>query len=200
MNDWESHLASLESTPLLGAIRELFDREASRIEPLEHAIEVYIAGGAAVHFWTRARVTGDVDAEFGARYRPGDDIVLYRTSEGEDKPVYIDRQYNSMFGLLHEGYRQNAYSVGARLGGGTAFHIHVLSPVDLAISKIAWWAEHDQQDVVEMARQGLIDPDELQSKANEALATAVGFNAGMVAVNIREAVDHVRQFRTAPGA
>ena len=200
MNDWESHLASLQSTPLLVAIQELFDREASRIEPRTAPIMVYVAGGAAVHFWTRARVTGDVDAEFATRYLPSETIVIYRSPDGEDKPVYIDRQYNSMFGLLHEDYRENAFRVGERLGGGRVFDIHVLSPLDLAISKVVRWAENDQEDVMELARQGLLDPDELEAKANEALATAVGFNARMVAMNITDAVDHVRRLRTAPSS
>lgn len=200
MKDWESHLAKLQATPLLEAIRELFDREASRIEAPREPIKVYIAGGAAVHFWTRARVSTDVDAEFGTRYVPGDDIVLYRNSTGEDLPVYIDRQYNPMFALLHEAYQVNAVPVGARLGGGRAFDIHVLAPVDLAISKLARWAEHDQEDVMSLARLGLIDPDELRAKADEALATAVGLNTRMVTMNVTEAVDHVHRLRPASGA
>lgn len=199
MKDWESHLAKLQSTPLLEAIGELFDREASRIQTPREPIKVYIAGGAAVHFWTRTRVSADVDAEFGARYVPGDDIVLYRSSAGEELPVYIDRQYNPMFALLHEDYQVNAVSAGARLGGGRAFDMHVLAPVDLAISKLARWAEHDREDVTSLARFGLIDADELQAKTDQALATAAGLNPRMVAVNLTEAVDHVRRVRPASG-
>ncbi|MGB3391916.1 MAG: DUF6036 family nucleotidyltransferase [Stenotrophomonas sp.] len=193
-------MAKLQSTPLLEAIRELFDREAARIEVPREPIKVYIAGGAAVHFWTRARVSTDVDAEFSTRYVPGEDIVLYRASNGEELPVYIDRQYNPMFALLHENYQVNAVPVGADLGGGRAFDIRVLAPVDLAISKLGRWAGHDQEDVMSLAVMGLVDPDELRARANEALATAVGLNPRMVAVNLAEAVAHVRRLHPAPSA
>lgn len=197
MKDWTFHLSSLHSTPLMEAIAKLFDLEAARIQPRGEPIRVYIAGGAAVHFWTRARVSTDVDAEFAARYVPGDQIVLYRSDTGEELPVYIDRQYNPMFALLHEDYQANAVPVGPRLGGGEAFDIHVLAPVDLAISKMARWAGHDREDVLSLARCGLIDPDELETRASQALASAVGLNPRMVAMNLAEALEDVRNARPA---
>lgn len=195
MPEWEFYLRQLASTPFMEAVRALFDREAAKFETPPARVGVYLAGGAGVHFWTRRRVSGDVDAEFTQRYLPGDEMLVFKDVAGEERGVYIDRQYNPMFALMHEDYRDRAVPAGPALGGAPVFDIRVLAPVDLAISKLARWSPTDQEDVSALAEAGLLDADELEVRAREALVSAIGMNPRMVEINLNEALDRVRQSR-----
>lgn len=201
MANWNDYLAGLGPTRFLEAVRTLFDNEATRVAaPPATKVGVFVAGGAAVHFWTRVgRVTDDVDAEFSQRYLPGEDIVRFQDEAGVARGLYIDRQYNPMFALLHEDYVERAVAAAGALGDNPVFDIHVLAPLDLAISKVGRWSTDDQLDVEALAKAGLLDADELDAKAHEALSTAVGFNVRMVEINIMEAVDCVRRATPRPG-
>lgn len=81
-------------SPYLEAVRELFDRQSDLVQQ-NRTVAVFIAGGAAVHWWTRERVTGDVDAEFGSRFVPDDTTVRYMDN-GIARVVYLDRNFNPM--------------------------------------------------------------------------------------------------------
>lgn len=190
-------LQSLE-TPLLRAVRELFDRQADQLPELKVPIKAYLAGGVAVHFWRGTRVTSDVDAEFslaGTGYRhflPIEDVLGYTDSDGTRRAVHIDRNYSPVFALAHEDYVDRAFEVGSALGGKGKLDVFVLAPIDLAISKLARWSPHDKEDVYGLAEDGLITADELGALATEAARTAVGHNPDLLRINILEAVDHVR--------
>jgi hypothetical protein len=54
------------------------------------------------------------------------------------------------------------------------FDVRVLSPVDLAVSKLARYADPDQEDIKALARAGLLDSTELRRRAEEALARYIG--------------------------
>lgn len=53
-------------TALARGLRELLRQLQERLA-LHSPLNVYLAGGMAVHLYTASRVTTDVDAEFGAR-------------------------------------------------------------------------------------------------------------------------------------
>lgn len=53
-------------TALALGLKEIFKQLAERLE-LRSPIDVYLAGGMAVHLYTASRVTTDIDAEFGSR-------------------------------------------------------------------------------------------------------------------------------------
>lgn len=46
---------------------------------------------------------------------------------------------------------------------------HVLSPVDLAVSKIARFADNDKEDIAALVRLGLTTADEVEQRATSAL-------------------------------
>src|SRR5689334_9141995 len=72
-------------------------------------VRMYLAGGAAVHYYTGARTTEDVDAVFSTRVLlPQDLEVYYINAQGEPRLLYFDRQYNDALGLLHEDARQDS--------------------------------------------------------------------------------------------
>ena len=141
----------------------------------EGPILVCVAGGAALHLYTGARVSKDIDAKVMARFIPPDNLeVSYRDADGRARLLYFDTQYNDTYGLLHEHAYEDALPV--RLQGidpGT-LDVRLLSPLDLAVSKLSRYEAHDQDDIRALAEAGLIDAGSLRNRAEEALPSFVG--------------------------
>jgi hypothetical protein len=118
-------------TALANALRDLFRQLEERLS-LRSPLNVYLAGGMAVHLYTASRVTTDVDAEFGGRvFLPNDLMVEVTLEDGTQQVIYLDTNYNSSFALMHEDYLDDAIPVD--LGVHRLLRVHVLSPVDLAV-------------------------------------------------------------------
>ena len=91
-------------TALAEGLRELFKQLELRLA-LRSPVNVYLAGGMAVHLYTANRVTTDVDAEFAGRvYLPNDLMVEVPLADATQQVVYLDTNYNSPFALIHEHY------------------------------------------------------------------------------------------------
>jgi hypothetical protein len=139
----------------------------------------------AVHLYTASRVTTDVDAEFGSRiFIPSDLIVDVTLEDGTLQSVYFDTNYNSSFALMHEDYQADAIPLDI---GVEQIRLHVLSPLDLAVSKIARFAENDKEDIAELVRLGLTTADAIEQRATSALDGYVG-GLAMLRLNLRDAV------------
>jgi hypothetical protein len=176
-------------TALAKGLRELFKQLELRLA-LDRPLNVYLAGGMAVHLYTAARVTTDVDAEFGSRiFLPSDLIVDVTLEDGSILPVYFDSNYNSSFALLHENYLDDAIPLDLGL---EQIRLYVLTPLDLAVSKIARFADNDKEDIAELVRLGLTKADEIEQRANAALNGYVG-GLAMLRVNLRDAVALARR-------
>ena len=147
-------------------------------------IKLYVAGGAALHLLTGARVTEDVDGVFSRRVLLGDDLeVSYRDADGRARVLYFDRNYNDTLGLMHEdAYRDSVPLVLPGLDS-KVIEVRVLKPVDLAVSKLARYSDQDSEDIATLAREGLIDAKALRRRAQEALGGYVG-NLGSVRISI----------------
>lgn len=143
--------------------------KATRSKPLT----MYLAGGAAMHFYTGARMTDDVDAVFDRKLLiPSDLAVIYRDAEGSARSIYFDAAYNETYALLHEDAHGDALRLA--LDGVEAARIFVLQPVDLAASKLARFSETDRGDILQLAADGLISARELRKRAEDALPDYVG--------------------------
>ncbi len=97
---------------LLAAFSEIAERIARSLSLPEGGppIQMFVAGGVAVHYYTGVRPTRDVDAVFSHKLLlPADLDVNYLDAIGTPRLLYFDRQYNDTFGLLHE-------DANARLG------------------------------------------------------------------------------------
>ena len=160
------------------AFRELAARIAAsldRVPPQALPIRMYVAGGAALHFHTGARVSVDVDAVFSRRIAlPGNLEVSYRDEDGVARLLYFDRQYNDTLGLMHEDAHDD--SLPLRLGGidPKVLDVRLLTPLDLAVSKLGRYSEQDRADIASLAQRGLITAAGLEKRAREALAGYVG--------------------------
>lgn len=171
-------------TALAKGLRALLEQVQQRLA-LRSTLNVYIAGGMAVHLYTGARVTTDVDAEFDARiHLPNDLIVEVTLEDGSRQVVYLDTNYNSTFALMHEDYMADSLPLDL---GIDQLRIHVLSPVDLAVSKIARLADIDREDIAALVRLGLTGADEIESRATSAMTGYVGGEA-MLRLNVEDAI------------
>lgn len=144
-------------------------------QPGAFPIRMYIAGGAALHLLTGARVTEDVDATFSKRVLINEDIeVSYRDADGRARLMYLDRNYNDTLGLLHEDAYDDAKPVNVQGIDKNLIEVRVLSPIDLAVSKLARFTDQDREDIQLLARRRLIDAKTLRARAEEALGGYVG--------------------------
>jgi hypothetical protein len=138
-------------------------------------VRVYVAGGAASHIYTGSRLSADVDATLGRRLLLPDDLqVMYKSEDGKHHTLYFDRQYNDTLGLMHEDAHEDSLAIDVPGVNRKRLDVRVLSPVDLAVSKLARYADPDQEDIKALARAGLLDSRELRRRAEEALAGYIG--------------------------
>jgi hypothetical protein len=176
-------------TVLAQGVRALFKQLEERLS-LRHPVNAFLAGGVAVHLYTASRISTDVDAEFGSRiFLPNDLVVDITLEDGSQQVVYLDTNYNSSFALMHEDYLHDAIPVELGLAH---LRVHVLSPVDLAVSKIARFADNDKEDIAALVRLGLTTADDIEERANQALSAYVG-GQDMVRLNLRDAVALARR-------
>jgi hypothetical protein len=144
-------------------------------QPGVFPIRMYIAGGAAIHLLTGARVTEDIDASFSKRVLLNEDIeVSYRDPDGRARLMYLDRNYNDTLGLLHENAYKDSKPIDIRGIDKKLVEVRVLSPVDLAVTKLARFTDQDREDLQLLARRRLIDSGAVRKRAEEALSGYVG--------------------------
>lgn len=173
--------------PYLDAFREVVSRVARALAQAPKRslpVGMYVAGGAALHFYTGARISEDVDAVFSHRVALPDDLeVAYRDADGKARLLYFDRQYNDTFGLLHEAAHDDSVPLSLEGIDPRVLDVRLLSPVDLAVSKIARLSDQDREDIAALARAGLVKPADLRKRAEEALGGYVG-DVGRVRTSI----------------
>ena len=160
------------------AFRELVQRIAL---PLASApkralpIHMYVAGGAAVHFYTGERISLDVDAAFSHRIALPENLeVAYRDADGAARMLYFDRNYSDTLALLHEDSYDDSIALTLDGVDPKVLDVRLLSPVDLAVSKLGRFAEHDRNDIAALAKHGLITSKGLRERAEDALGGYVG--------------------------
>lgn len=139
-------------------------------------ISMYLAGGMAVNYYCGTRYTEDVDASFSRRILlPKEDLVVdYIRADGSLAYIYLDKNYNSAFALMHEDFERDAVAWSPMGASENKIQLKLLSPLDLAVSKIARFGDQDVEDILSLAREGLFTSDELSSRALEALSYFVG--------------------------
>jgi uncharacterized nucleotidyltransferase DUF6036 len=144
-------------------------------QPGVFPVRMYIAGGAALYLLTGARVTEDVDATFSKKVLFKDEIeVSYRDPDGRARLMYLDRNYNDSLGLLHESAYEDSEPIDVPGIDKKLMDARVLSPVDLAVAKLARFTDQDREDIQLLARKGLIDAKTVRERAEEALEGYVG--------------------------
>ena len=139
-------------------------------------VAVCVAGGAALHFYTGMRVSKDIDATIMARVLldPNDLQVAYRGDDGHPRLLYFDTQYNDSFALLHHDAYKDALAINLEGVDARRLAVKLLTPLDLAVSKLARFSEQDQEDISMLVKEGLFDAAQLRQRADDALPDYVG--------------------------
>jgi len=185
---------NMPSTAFERAVLEVFQKLAASIQdevPPGH-VRAYISGGAAMHWLTHTRVSDDVDAIMSHNVLlPAGLIAAYCDSDGQERRVEYDTNYNPTLSLLHPDYQQRARPVALSQDTGSALDVFVLAPVDLAITKLARFAARDQQDIQVLIDRGLLcDAEQFRALAQEALGFYVGQKA-IIKENINDVFDWI---------
>ena len=162
----------------LAAFTELVQRIAAplRVLPTRSLpIKMYVAGGAAMHFYTGERVSNDVDAVFSKRIAlPSDLEVTYQDSDGAARLLYFDRQYNDAFALMHEDAHDDSVPLTVKGTDASILDVRLLSALDLAVSKISRFSSQDRADITTLGKHGLIKSAALRRRSEQALKNYVG--------------------------
>lgn len=159
---------------LLEVLRQV-EAQFRGYNPAALPITMTIAGGAALYLLTDERVSMDIDATFSRRVLFDKDIeVSYRDPDGRAALLYLDRNYNDTLGLMHEDADRDALKMEIAGINDVILDIRVLTPLDLAVSKLARFSDQDREDILLLARRRLIDAASLRTRAEDALKAYVG--------------------------
>lgn len=186
------------NTPLAKAIFEAFDEVAEEVElNIENAkpgsCRAYVFGGAAIHIYTNARGSSDIDTEIQASKKLDleDIIITYVDDNGDQQSVYVDANFNTgISGMLAEDYEDCA--VPLMTDEAAPLHVYLVSPLHLAVHKLDRLAEDDQNDIVALAKAGRITSDQLFEKGMEVASYGIGSqsrlegNVGYMVNQLRE--------------
>jgi hypothetical protein len=176
----------------LGRLFKRVERLLDGVDPKLLPLRVYVAGGAAAFLHTGVRPSRDLDASFSLRvHLPADLEESYTDRDGNPASVYLDASYSDTLGPAHEEALADAQPLAIASLDPAKIDVRVLAPVDLAISKLGRFAEHDRDDLVALARAGLLDAVKFERRAKEALKYYVGHPAAPRA-NLRDAVVLIR--------
>ena len=175
--------------PFVAAVIAYLDDLGARAGASAAGVHAFLAGGLAVRCYSSARTTADIDMFFvgGRVLIPPNTTVVVQTDRGTFSLAF-DHQYTPDFGLLHPGYAGRAVTLSTPDQAG--FAMHVLHPVDLAITKVARFQDHDRSDIGALAQLGAFDTELFSHLAEEAMAYAVG-DPAFVRLNLRDAAEVV---------
>src|SRR5258708_7803204 len=180
----------------VAAFREIVNRMGKPLTELPKRalpIRMYVAGGAALHLYTGERVSRDIDAVFSHRIALPENLeVAYRDADGAARLLYFDRQYNDTLGLLHEDARDDSIPLALEGIDSNILDVRLLSPLDLAVSKIGRFSSQDSDDIAVLAHRALIKSAALRRRAEDALIGYVGNTArlqGSIELAVRIVAD-----------
>jgi len=101
-------------------------------------------------------------------------IIDYQREDGTESTLYFDANYNDTFALLHPDYRENSIAWSCEGNQNRLVKLRVLSPIDLAVSKISRYSEQDRSDILLLASRKYFTADQLRKHSEEALDYYVG--------------------------
>ena len=163
---------------------------------LSHPVHAYIAGGAAVNHHVGSGMSNYLDIKWSHRIAIPPDLQLF-TIESDDpgtrQVIAIDGGFSDVLGSFPPDWEDRAATV-AKAGD---IVIHVIDPIDLAVSKVARFQDRDREDIRQLAKAGLVDPAVFAARVKEALDFYVG-DTTFVQLNARDAKMIVREAAPAP--
>lgn len=176
-------------TPFVRALYDVIAQVDSVIpEGFTGTVDAYLLGGAAIHIYTRWRVSDDIDLKLSHRVLlPRIPAALFIDNDGRERGVRLDTAFTDVLALLPPDWEKDCRRVD-RIG---RIDLRIISPVDLAVSKIGRFQGNDVEDIEQLARHGLLHPESLERRCREALDYFIG-GTTMIPYNLRDALEIVR--------
>jgi hypothetical protein len=132
------------------------------------SIQVFVAGGVAVNYYAGIRSTRDLDLFFSHPILP--DWKRMVATLDDNQILYADPNYNPGFGLLHPDFEEAAV-----LWEGfqsIQLKLKLLSPLDLAVSKLSRFSDIDRGDIIALG--GYFTARDFEVRVQESLKYYVG--------------------------
>lgn len=170
---------------LFKAVLELIQRTEAGIDFRNSTITIILTGGVAVSLYCASRLSKDVDAIFSQHIILPDTLIRYTGPNNKPQTLSWGTNYSATIGLLHPDYEKDAIALNQNTGN---FKLKVLSPVDLAVSKLGRYADNDQRDIHELYISGYLVPADLELRFSEAIPYYTG-NLAQIYHNLRLALE-----------
>lgn len=157
---------------LIRGLEDHLTKIIERFGSLKEPLIACIAGGVAVNYYTRVRMSDDTDIDWSHRVIIPKELQRFLSEDMDGRPILVsmDANFSESIGLFHPDWKQNANEV-TRIGD---LIIKVITPVDLIVSKIGRFNEQDRNDICELARHEDISTDEVKARAEEAMEYYIG--------------------------
>ncbi|CAK1714395.1 conserved hypothetical protein [Vibrio crassostreae] len=163
---------------LLNDLEQLIAEKAISLgltEPLrDGAVKAYIYGGCAIHIYTNARGSNDLDAVLdGAKLLDLQSLVVELdpvyfedTETNDESSLYWDDSFSTGIASITPDFRENAVQIGKFDG---ILHTYLISAVQIAVSKLSRLATDDLSDILSLYKKGLFTLEEFSEQAEEAI-------------------------------
>ena len=157
---------------------------------MKEPVRAWLAGGFAVHFYTAHRMSDDVDIKWSHKILIPPDMQTFEMDTPGDaadtRIVVMDGSFGDAMASFPPEWERRSQAVHSF----DNMVLHVIDPVDLAVSKVARFIERDKDDIRELAECGLIDPDTFARRVEEAFDHYVG-DQTLVRYNVKNAKEIV---------
>lgn len=177
---------------LMPELERHFQALADRLGNLRTPVHAYIAGGVAINYHTGYRMSDDVDVKWSHRVAIPPDMQVFEVANPDDPDdvilVGMDGNFSDTLGSFPPDWEENSPEV-CRVGD---IVLHIMDPVDLAVSKVGRFIERDRDDIKELAAHGLIDIETFKKRVEEALDYYVG-DTTFIKYNVADAIELIEQ-------
>lgn len=140
----------------------------------DQAVSVYLFGGCAMHLHTNTRTSNDVDAELlsisrlkVATLQNAIQSVDFDDENGFPRSLDWDGGFNLSFAPIDPDYVERATLIHTTKSN--LIFVYLVSPVDLAVSKLGRLELVDRQDIQSLYRLGLFSLQDFMDTSSEAL-------------------------------
>jgi len=176
------------------ALDTILSKIAKSIPENANPVFAIITGGTATYLYTEARASDDIDMIISHRIEqfPNDLRIVWQENGGERK-LGFDYNYNSTLGLMHEDYLSRTTPYKTYEG---RFHVSLLSPVDIIISKILRFEENDERDIESLVKRFKISREEVFILADDAIKVGVGFREEKARQHLEWTLDLIDKVNT----
>ena len=162
-------------------------------------INVYISGGSAMSFYIPTRATLGLDMEVKSNNKkiliPSLELNHADMILPNMQKLYIDSIFHPQFYIMSKDYISNSIPIDIfkyEKDNIVIIKPHILSPLDLILSKLTRWSATDQKDVYSLIENHFVIKEQLKDEIELVLASAtIGYidNANKLNNNINECFD-----------